>query len=58
MRDTFIGFMGQMRGQNSTQMVQHLLSSGQMTQQQYNILQQKKREIEGQLSGLKSMFGF
>ena len=54
----FIQFMQQMRGQDPNQILDQLLSSGKLTQNQLNKAQQMAKQIEGQMSGFKSMFGF
>lgn len=54
----FQQFMQQNRGKNPNEMLQQLLTSGQVSQDQLNQAQQMKQQIEGPLSGLKSMFGF
>lgn len=56
--NTFFGFMQQMRGQNPRQIINQLMSSGQMTQQQLNILQQKSQELSGVFGQFKAQFGF
>ena len=56
--DTFLGFMNQMRGQNPRQIINQLVSSGQMTQQQLNVLQQKAQEMSGVFGQFKARCGF
>lgn len=55
---TFFGFMNQMRGQNPRQIINQMVQSGQITQQQLNVVQQKANEISGVLGQFKSRFGF
>lgn len=54
----FQQFMQQNQGKNPNEMIQQLLSSGKLNQQQLNQAQQMAKQMEGQLSGFKSMFGF
>lgn len=58
MTQAFQQFMQQNQGKNPNEMIQQLLSSGKLNQQQLNQAQQMAKQMEGQLSGLKSMFGF
>lgn len=54
----FQQFMQQMKGQNPTAIINQMVSSGQINQQQLNMLQQRAQDISSQLNGLKNMFGF
>ena len=54
----FQQFMKQNQGKNPNEMIQQLLSSGQLNQRQLNQVQQMAKRIEGPLSSLKGMFGF
>jgi len=54
----FQQFMQQNQGKNPTEMIQQLLSSGQLNQSQLNQAQKMAKQIEGPLSGLRSKFGF
>lgn len=58
MMQAFQQFMQQNQGKNPNEMIQQLLSSGKLNQQQLNQAQQMAKQIEGPLNGLKSMFGF
>ena len=58
MMQAFQQFMQQNQGKDPNEMIQQLLSSGKLNQQQLNQAQQMKKQIEGPLSGLKGMFGF
>lgn len=54
----FPQFMNQMRGQDPNQILNQMLSSGKLNQNQLNQAQQMAKQMEGQFAGLRSMFGF
>lgn len=54
----FVQFMQQMKGQDPNQIVQNLVSSGKLNQQQLNVFQQRANEIKGNFDQFKGMFGF
>lgn len=54
----FQQFMQQNQGKNSNEMIQELLTSGRLNQQQLNQFQKMAKQVEGPLSALKGMFGF
>lgn len=54
----FQQFMQQNQGKNPNEMIQQLLSSGRLNQQQLNQAQQMAKQVEGPLGALKGMFGF
>lgn len=58
MAQTFQQFMQQNKGKNPNEMIQQLLSSGQLNQNQLNQAQQMAKQMEGHLGRFKSMFGF
>ena len=58
MMQAFQQFMQQNQGKNPNEMIQQLLSSGKLNQQQLNQAQQMAKQMEGQFSGLKGMLGF
>lgn len=58
MMQAFQQFMGQMRGKDPTEMLNQMVSSGKVSQQQLNQAQQMAKQMQGQFDGLKSMFGF
>lgn len=58
MGDTFIGFMNQMRGQNPRQIIDRMVQSGRITQQQLNAVQQKAQEMGDVFGQFKARFGF
>lgn len=58
MMQAFRQFMQQNQGKNPNEMIQQLLSSGKLNQQQLNQAQQMAKQMEGPLGALKVMFGF
>ena len=54
----FIKFMQNMKGKDPNQIISNMVSSGQISQQQLNIVQQKAKQFSGLFDGFKSMFGF
>lgn len=57
MRD-FGRFMQQMRGRDPNQMIDELVQSGKLSQQQLNQVQQQAQQMGGLFSGMRGMFGF
>ena len=58
MMQAFQKFMQQNQGKDPNEMIQQMLSSGKLNQQQLNQAQQMAKQMQGPLSGLRSMFGF
>ena len=54
----FPQFMAQMRGKDPQQIINNMLSSGQINQQQLNQAQQMAAQMRGQFSQFAPMFGF
>jgi len=54
----FQRFMGQMQGKNPQEMINQMLTSGQLSQQQLNAVQQRAQQIAPMLNSLKNQFGF
>ena len=54
----FQQFMGQMQEKNPQEMINQMLTSGQLSQQQLNAIQQRAQQIAPMLNGMKNMFGF
>lgn len=54
----FPQFMQQMRGQDPQQMLNQLLQSGRVNQQQLNQAQQMAQQMQGQFDQFRGMFGF
>lgn len=49
---------GQMQGRNPQEVINQMVSSGQLSQQQLNAIQQRAQQIAPMLNGMKNMFGF
>ena len=49
---------GQMQGRNPQDVINQMVSTGQLSQQQLNAIQQRAQQIAPMLNGMKSMFGF
>ena len=58
MMQAFQQFMGQMKGEDPNQLLNELVSSGKVNQDQLNQAQQMAKQISSQFDGMKSMFGF
>lgn len=58
MMQAFQQFMQQNQGKDPNAMIQEMLSSGKLNQQQLNQAQQMAKQMEGPLGALKGMFGF
>lgn len=54
----FIDFMKQMRGKDPNAMLNEIVSSGKISQQQLNMIQQRAQQIGGFFGQFKSMFNF
>lgn len=54
----FPQFMQQMRGQNPQQLLNQMLQSGRVSQQQLNEAQQIAQQMQGQFDQFRGMFGF
>lgn len=54
----FMNFMNQFRGQNPRQIIDNLVSSGKVTQQQLNAVQQRAQQTSNMFGRFKSQFGF
>lgn len=58
----FQQFMGQiksqMQGRNPQDVINQMVSTGQLSQQQLNAIQQRAQQIAPMLDGMKNMFGF
>lgn len=55
---TFQNFMQSMRGKDPNQILNQMISSGQISQQQLNQVQMQAKQMENQFEGFKKMFGF
>lgn len=58
MEQNFMNFMNQFRGQNPRQIIDNLVSSGKLTQQQLNAAQQRAGQMGDMFGQLKPRFGF
>ncbi len=54
----FMSFMNQCKGQNPSQIIQSMISSGKITQDQLRQAQEKAKQMESQFEGFKQSFGF
>jgi len=54
----FISFMQQNKGQNPNQIINNLLSSGRLTQDQLNSVQAQAKQMQSQFEGFRESFGF
>lgn len=54
----FNQFMQQMRGQNPNAILNQLVQSGRISQQQLNQAHQQAKQLETQLAGIRKNFGF
>lgn len=54
----FPQFMQQMRGQNPQKLLNQMLQSGRVSQQQLNKAQQMANQMQGQFEQFRGMFGF
>lgn len=55
---SFQQFMNSMRGKNSNVILNELVPSGRINQQQLNAVQQQAQNISARLNVMKSLFGF
>lgn len=58
MQNGFIQFLQQNKGKNPNQILQEMMGSGQISQQQLNMAQAMAKRLEQQFSGLRGMFHF
>ena len=54
----FQQFMQSMSGQDPNRILNQMISSGRITQQQLNQVQMQAKQMESQFDGFKKMFGF
>ena len=55
---SFIQFMQSMKGKNPNEILDGMVKSGKINQQQLNIAQQRAKQMSGFFDGFRSMFGF
>ncbi len=58
MMQQFGQFMQQMRGRDPQQMINELVRSGRLSQQQLNQVQQQAQQMGGLFGNMRGMFGF
>lgn len=58
MINQFQRFMGLMKGKNPNEILNNLVSNGQVSQAQLNQVQAQARQMQGSFNGIKNMFGF
>lgn len=54
----FMNFMNQMQGKNPNDIINQMVQSGQISQQQLNAVQQKAHQMSGMFEPFKKMFHF
>ena len=57
MMQQFQQFMNQMRGKDPNAMIQELVSSGRVSQQQLEAAQKQAQQMQGVFEGMRGMFG-
>lgn len=57
MMQQFRQFMNQMRGKDPNAMIQELVSSGRVSQQQLDAAQKQAQQMQGMFEGMRGMFG-
>ena len=57
MMQQFQQFMSQMRGKDPAAMIQDLVSSGRVSQQQLDQAQKQAQQMQGMFEGMRGMFG-
>lgn len=58
MGNQFMNFMKQMRGKDPNTMLNEIVSSGKISQQQLNMVQQQYQQMRGFFDQFKNMFNF
>jgi hypothetical protein len=58
LEQNFMMFMNQMKGQNPDQIIQQMVQSGKISQQQLNAVQQRAKQMSNIFGQFKSRFGF
>lgn len=56
--NAFKQFMEQMKGQDPNRLIQSMVQSGKLTQQQLNQIQMQAKQMEGQFADVRKMLGF
>lgn len=53
----FQQFMNQMKGKDPNAVIQDMMQSGKITQDQYNQARQQAQQMQGMFEGMRRMFG-
>ena len=53
----FQQFMNQMRGKDPNQIINEMVSSGKISQQQLDAAQKQAQQMQGMFDGMRGMFG-
>lgn len=54
----FIQFMNSMKGKNPNEILNGMVQSGRINQQQLNVAQQRAKQMSSFFDGFRAMFGF
>lgn len=57
MMQQFQAFMNQMRGKDPNAIINEMVSSGKISQQQLDAAQKQAQQMQGMFDGMRSMFG-
>ena len=57
MMQQFQQFMNQMKGKDPNAMIQEMVSSGRISQDQLNQVQKQAQQMSGMFEGMRGMFG-
>lgn len=57
MMQQFQQFMNQMKGKDPNAMIQEMVSSGRISQQQLDAAQKQAQQMQGMFEGMRGMFG-
>lgn len=57
MMQQFQQFMNQMKGKDPNAVIQDMMQSGKITQDQYNQARQQAQQMQGMFEGMRWMFG-
>ena len=57
MMQQFQQFMNQMKGKDPNAMIQEMVSSGRISQDQLNQVQKQAQQMQGMFEGIRGMFG-
>ena len=57
MMQQFQQFMNQMKGKDPNAVIQDMMQSGKITQDQYNQARQQAQQMQGMFEGMRGLFG-